>query len=126
MWINTPNYIETGVKLIAVALLVLCMTGVPAWGQATADTVTATQVQPQPSWSAGEVIELDAVQIEGEIAQPNVTITVARQEPLFRELALERTPAQGLMDLEMTTPDEAAIRAAKIEDWSEMLDRPRQ
>jgi hypothetical protein len=126
MWAKIPNCIEAGVRIIAIALLLLGVTGLPACGQEAADTAATAPVQPQPSWSAGEVIELDAVQIEGEIAQPNVTITVARQEPLFRELTLERTPAQGLMDLEITAPDETAIEAAKIQDWSEMLERPRQ
>jgi len=79
-----------------------------------------------PAEDEGELIELEEVQIEGEIAQPNVIITVARQEPQFREISLERTPAEGLTNLDLTAGGMEALEAMKIEDWIKMLKRPRQ
>jgi len=93
--------------------------------QAPPDT---TEKQPEylPSWGEGELIELDEVQIEGEIVQPNVIITVSRQEPQFKEIALEHTPAEGLGVFDVTLPEAESFRAVKLRDWSEILARPRQ
>ncbi len=74
----------------------------------------------------GELIELEEIQIHGEIAQPNVAITVSRAEPQFREIALERTPAEGMNDLDLSGLRTSIPPAARITDWNEMLQRPRQ
>ena len=95
--------------------------GGSARAQSAADSL-ATEQESRPSRDEGELIELEAVEIEGEIALPHVAITVSRQEPLFREISLRRTPPQGLTDLgiELQT-----LEAAKIVNWSEILERPR-
>lgn len=92
-----------------------------------------TQTQPAPapppvynSRDEGELIELEEVQIHGEIAQPNVAITVARQEPMFREIALERTPAEGLTNVDLSGINTKTPPIVKMRDWREILKRPRQ
>jgi hypothetical protein len=97
---------------------------------------TQTQPAPSPPRSSpppaynsrdeGELIELEEVQIHGEIAQPNVAITVARQEPMFREIALERTPAEGLTNVDLSGLSMKTPPIVKMRDWREMLERPRQ
>lgn len=103
-------------------LIGIFLFGGSARAQSETDSLAAEQ-KSRPSLDEGELIELEAVEIEGEIALPQVAITVARQEPLFREISLRRTPPQGLTDLgiELQT-----LEAAKIVNWSEILERPRQ
>ncbi len=113
-------------KFILIILLIISVWHVPAWAQEATETGTNEPAVPQPSRAECELIELDAVQIEGEIAQPNVTITVARQNPIFRKIALEPTSPQGLTDFDFTAEDEELLKAARIVNWSEMLVRPRQ
>ncbi|MBU0517917.1 hypothetical protein KJ564_03140 [bacterium] len=118
----------TGKKAITtlmVLLMVVWLIPSLAFCQVTQDT-TQAQRDYTPSWGEGELIELDAVQIEGEIVQPNVIITVSRQEPQFKEIALERTPAEGLGVFDVTLPEAESFRAMKLRDWSEILARPRQ
>lgn len=91
-----------------------------------AATATAKAKRASPNVEdEGELIELEAVEIQGEIAQPNVAITVSRAEPLFRELTLERTTAEGLNDLDLAEQI-LAPQAARISDWMELLEKPRQ
>ncbi len=122
------NCVNSGmvVKRISISVvLLLLLLSMPTLAQEAEEIEDAAPVSPQPSWSEGELIELDAVQIEGEIAQPNVTITVSRQEPIFREIALERTPPEALTDIDLTAQEDKILKAAKIVNWSEMLERPR-
>lgn len=111
--------------LIVILLLLVALFSIPSKSQEAADT-SATVKANQPSWGEGELIELESVRIEGEIAQPNVVITVARQEPVFREITLEWTPAEELTDFGITPQSLDAFKAIKIKDWSEMLNKPRQ
>lgn len=119
----------------------ICGLHAPVWGQETAsrnvggstqsvparaDSSSALRQGPTGGGDAGEIIELDVVQIEGEIAQPNVTITVARQEPQFKQITLERTLAEGLGNLDISAQGEESLKAAKIHDWSDILERPRK
>jgi hypothetical protein len=81
---------------------------------------------PPESGGPGELIELEDVQIKGEIAQPNVAITVARAEPQFRKITLEHTPAEGLSDLDLSGLRDGTPRPDKIRNWKEMVKRPRR
>jgi hypothetical protein len=74
----------------------------------------------------GELIELEEVQIHGEIAQPNVAITVSRAEPLFREITLERTPSEAMSDIDLSGLREGMPGPEKINDWKELVNRPRR
>ena len=74
----------------------------------------------------GELIELDDVQIHGEIAQPNVAITISRAEPQFRKLTLEHIESEGLTDLDLSGLRGAIPPAERIRNWKEILNRPRQ
>lgn len=105
-------------------MLVLCPVILPLQAQEAADSLAAKE--QAEDWGDAEVIELEAVQIEGEIAQPNVAITVARQEPLFKEITLERTPSESLIDLDITLQGIEVLRVVKIEDWKEILEKPRK
>lgn len=78
------------------------------------------------SQDEGTLIELDDVQIHGEIAQPNVAITVSRAEPLFRKIALEHVASAGLTDLDLSGLRGNLPPAERIKNWKEMLNRPRQ
>ncbi len=114
------------IRIIILTSLLLFFSNSLVAAQEQANATNQQTAQEDPSWSEGELIELESIQIEGEIAQPNVTITVARQEPLFRELALERTPPEELTDPYFTTEESGLPTPAKIVNWSEMLERPRQ
>jgi hypothetical protein len=89
----------------------------------TITSQVATGVSPG---GAGELIELEEVQIHGEIALPNVAITVARAEPQFREITLEHTPAEGLSDLDLSGLRDGTPPPDKIRNWKEMVKRPRR
>jgi len=85
--------------------------------------------KPPQSSSArdeGELIELEEVQIHGEIAQPNVAITVARAEPMFREITLEHTAAEGITDLDFSGLRTQIPPVARLKNWEEILKRSRQ
>ncbi len=118
-----PGYAEEGLPNGEEEVLTQGLTNQAPTGETPAEEVPAVEA---PAEDEGELIELEEVQIEGEIAQPNVTITVARQEPQFREISLERTPAEGLTDLDLTAAEMEALEAMKIEDWIKILKRPRQ
>jgi hypothetical protein len=83
-------------------------------------------IKSQVSREEGELIQLEDVQIKGEIAQPNVAITVARAEPKFREITLEHTPAEGLNDLDLSGLRDGTPPPDKIRNWKEMVKRPRR
>ncbi|MCX6641316.1 MAG: hypothetical protein NTW14_12705 [bacterium] len=107
-------------------LLVGCMAVISsAQAQGTSDTTTTRRQIRAPNWDEGVLIDLGEVQIEGEIAQPNVVISHARQKPQFRELSLKRTPTEGLTNLDITAQDAKSLAAARIKNWTEILDRPR-
>lgn len=109
-----------------VAIVSLLLIQVPVvFGQAAADT-TAVEQRSVSTADEGELIELESVQIEGEIAQPHVSITVSRQEPRFREISLRRTPADGVLGMEYTEESILTSEATKIKNLSQMLNRPRQ
>ncbi len=112
--------------LIIIGLLLAALFSAPSKGQEAADTTGIGEATASADWGEGEIIELSEVRIEGEIALPNVTITISRREPVFREITLERTPAEELTDFGFRAGDQDAFRAIKVENWSEMLDKPRQ
>ncbi len=98
----------------------------PLNAQTTSAQPVATPPPAYNSRDEGELIELEEVQIHGEIAQPNVAITVARQEPMFREIALERTPAEGLTNVDLSGLSMQTPPIVRMRDWREILQRPRQ
>jgi hypothetical protein len=112
--------------LIIVVLLLAALFITPSKGQEPADTTGTPAESSVTDWGEGEIIELSEIRIEGEIALPNVVITVSRREPGFREITLERTPAEELTDFGFRAEDLDALKAIKVENWSEMLDKPRQ
>lgn len=105
-------------------MIVLNLVTLPLHAQEAADS-SAVKKQ-QEDWGDAEVIELEAVQIEGEIAQPNVAITVSRQEPLFKEITLEKTPSESLIDFDIILRGIGTLKPVKIEDWKEILERTRE
>jgi len=93
----------------------------------------AGPVSARPPWRTrtspdeGELIELDDVQIHGEIAQPNVAITISRAEPQFRKITLEHVGSDGLTDLDLSgLRGGSVLPAQRIKNWKEILNRPRQ
>ncbi|TKJ42202.1 hypothetical protein CEE37_00560 [candidate division LCP-89 bacterium B3_LCP] len=132
MFIPMKNLTDCKYSWYLVLIAVLCLTAYPAFAQEAVDNQEVTEPVPLEDsadywdWEEGELIELDAVQIEGEIAQPNVTITVSRQEPMFRQIGLERTPVEGLIDLDIREQGIKALEVVRIENWGEILDRPRE
>jgi len=114
------NWCLTNIRPSAVGLLLLLLI------QAAALTAPALSQEAVTEEEEGELIELEAVQIHGEIAQPNVAITVARAQPQFREITLERTLVEGLTDLDFTKLVTETPEAARIEDWTELLERIRE
>ena len=74
----------------------------------------------------GELIQLEDVQIHGEIAQPNVLITVSRAQPQFRELALEHTGSEGMSGFDLSGLKNSIPPAERLKNWKEMLNKPRQ
>ncbi|HEX7344767.1 MAG TPA: hypothetical protein VF398_10900 [bacterium] len=100
----------------------------------TGEAAAQPQASARPLWRThtsqdeGTLIELDDVQIHGEIAQPNVAITVSRAEPLFRKIALEHVAAAGMTDLDLFRLGGRGNLppAERIKNWKEMLNRPRQ
>ncbi|RJP75411.1 MAG: hypothetical protein C4524_11880 [Candidatus Zixiibacteriota bacterium] len=117
-----------GVGLILLlAQVVPAQTPSPAVSAAAEEVTSPAAARAVPSAGGeGELIELEAVEIHGEIAQPNVAITVSRAEPQFREIDLERTPAETMTDLDLTAPADGATPVARIREWEEMLKKPRQ
>ena len=73
----------------------------------------------------GALIELDEVEIIGEIAQPNVNFAVARQESELKDIMLHPTLTEGLTGADILNEFFVIPDAAKIEDWAELLNRPR-
>jgi len=127
---------------ILAALPVLAQNSATADGTAVnpsaADSMKASG-EPSPPASArplwrtrtspeeGELIELDDVQIHGEIAQPNVAITISRAEPQFRQITLEHVESAGLPDLDLSGLRGGVVPPAqRIRNWKEILNRPRQ
>jgi hypothetical protein len=119
----------------AVAALLLLVTTILALAQAippeqptttTIDRSRPARAQAPRPGDEGELIELEEVQIHGEIALPNVTITVSRQEPQFKRITLERTPAEGLNDLDLSGLRDGLPPAPRINDWKIIINRPRQ
>jgi len=86
----------------------------------------SSSYQSQVASGEGELIELEEVQIHGEMQEPNVAITVARAKPQFREVALERTVSEGLNDLDLSGLKEGTPPPEKIRDWKELVKRPRR
>jgi hypothetical protein len=117
------KFLRLGV--LAAAGLALCLYGSGVQAQ-TAKTDSARTVPSQVARGEGELIELEAVQIHGEIAQPNVAITVARAKPLFREITLERTPAEALSELELSGLKEGTPPPDRIRHWKELVNRRRR
>lgn len=127
--------------LSSAALLLLCAAVVlPGWSQTPQGNSAPTPppstptVKPAPARPAGtpsardegKLIELEDMLIKGEIAQPNVAITVSRADPQFREITLQHTPTEGLNDLDLSGLRTQIPPAARIHNWDELLKRPRQ
>jgi hypothetical protein len=87
---------------------------------------TKNAIPSRISQGEGELIQLEDVQIKGEIAQPNVAITVSRAEPRFKEITLEHTAAEGLSDLDLSGLREGTPPPDKIRNWKEMVKRARR
>jgi hypothetical protein len=81
---------------------------------------------PYDSRDEGELIQLEDVQIHGEIAQPNVLITVSRAQPQFRELTLEHTGSEGMSGFDLSGLKNSIPPAQRLKNWKEMLNKPRQ
>jgi hypothetical protein len=118
---------------VAACLAVCLVLAAPSMAQTKAKKNVPTKadstkeaVKSRISQGEGELIELEDVQIKGEIAQPNVAITVARAEPQFREITLEHTPAEGLSDLDLSGLRDGTPPPEKIRNWKEMVKRPRR
>ena len=136
------NTLYYGLLLLALGVMLTALpapaqdAASPPEGLLGADSVKASPA-PAPTASArppwrvrtseeGELIELDDVQIHGEIAQPNVAITVSRAEPLFRKITLEHVSPEGLTDLDLSELRGPIPPAQRIKNWKEILNRPRQ
>jgi hypothetical protein len=97
-----------------------------AQAQPKTDSTAAAKKQVKTNLDEGVLIDLGEVQIRGEIAQPNVLVSHSRQKPMFREISLRRTPTEGLTNLDITAQDSKSSAAARIKNWNEMLERPRE
>jgi hypothetical protein len=93
---------------------------------------TSARARPAPSsrsasWGdEGELIQLEDMLIKGEIAQPNVAITVSRAEPIFREMDLEPNGGEGMGNLDLSGLKGNVPPLERMAGWREMLKRPRQ
>ncbi|MFH1861409.1 MAG: hypothetical protein ABH878_01235 [bacterium] len=123
---KTGSFQPLTITLCSIGILLLL--GVMSVFAQTADSSAAAleKAPPKTDWRDGGLIELDAVQIEGEIAQPNVAITVARQLPQFESIALQPTLLQGLSSIGATNDIFAVPEAQAINDWRSIIEQPRE
>ena len=112
--------------LSALLLLVATVSAPTACAQDSGAVAPTLAPRPVPTRDEGDLIELDDVQIHGEIAQPNVAITISRAEPQFRKITLEHVASEGLTDLDLSGLRGSIPPAERIRNWKEILNRPRQ